>query len=786
MDHRIAGRIALGGIVAFVLAAVAVLGFGPVAHGQDAQPLATITAEVPTAGAWPLRAIVAGDSKAIEVRLEGQRLPTQVEVHLREPDGSPRTLWVAAVVPPGLEVGSDATFELWPSTGPAPGASLTPAVNWALFKGGGWRLTVEGWDGGVYLSDFAAQLQVVRYGAAEVVWRAQGPMLPVIPEATPELRLPHLGIVTLDVRAWSGVDAIDLRLLWEGGVVDSPDAWALFRSATLRGPGGADMRLLTPTRGAGQLVQGPTGALLPLAEIGQGPFGTLTHHAKLWSLGCAVPGRWDEVRPIFDGGGWGWAAGLWDLHDSPATAAGLPLPTLAGLPEPDVLAALHLFRGARMAGSPIDGSSLLPPWRHPSGIGYGGGTGGGGIEPWPGTAWVLADPPSAYALLTGRLESTLDRTRVSLVHLDGRTWDPGSAAAPFNFVVNPNGLGWAEWNGSWPSYSQDPLGFRNAQPAYRAATAEVQAAVLQADRIYGSHDMQHWCRGEAEVWPLAELYREPMALLLLERHAAAVRADFYEGGTGTPGQYTQTLRWLAARKGKGQDYARDVAWAGWHMGLAYAAGSDAQRARIRPWLDTWAEMLRDSLLPNGAFQVITNGKELSYAIESAPVVPGGPIVAPGTVPFYVAQAFQQMLVIAAALQVRGSYGGNLDVSLRSMVEGLCHTGWGPQRTEPDYRYAVGLPKLGGTVTALATRAAVEAAYCSTLHLHPQYPDGNLTHSWHLPLLFAAGELTGAQGAYPGARDRYLAGATMAQRAAAAVKAGASSLGNWLLVLGGGQ
>ena len=304
----------------------------------------TVRVEVPeTAGPWPLRFLV-GVPAGVDVApgslspltvldpITGAPLPTQSETVLRRPDGSSRSLWIAATMPAGLEPGSELEVDVLEQGSGLHGPSLTPIVSHVLTKGHGWALTVEGLEGGVYQARFGTSADVIRVGSTEVVFRETAALLPMVPEARPELQLPHLGLITLDVRAWSGIDALDVRVLWEGGVVDEPLAWALFRSATLRLPAGATVATLNATAGAADPVQIGGATLLALASRPAGPHGTLPHHAKLWSVGVAAPWTWSDSWPILSGGGWGWAdSGPWSPHTAPATASELPIPDLSFL-----------------------------------------------------------------------------------------------------------------------------------------------------------------------------------------------------------------------------------------------------------------------------------------------------------------------------------------------------------------------------------------------------------------------------------------------------------------------
>lgn len=731
---------------------------------SEPAPLASVRVTVPdTDGRWPVRCLVAvpdGEAQAFSVHApDGTPLPTQAEPHLRGPDGAARTLWVAALAPEGLPAGEEVRFEVRPGVTEAPDATLTPLVRWALVDGGGWTVTVRGIDGGVYQAAFDAP-QVLRAGPVEYVWRVTAPLVPVVLEDDPALRLPHLGVATMDVRAWAGVDALDVRLLWETGVVDDPNAWALFESVTLRSPHGAEVRTLEPTRGVGHAWQASTGSLLELVEPGE--HGVVSHAARLWSLGLVPPGRWDDVAGILRGGGWGLAAdGAWSVHSAPATAAGLALPRPSG----DALAAsravlkreLDDWLSARSAGSPLDGAPAVSSWRQPSGIGYGGATSGQGIDAWPFVDRVVADPAAAYRSLLMHTEARLDRTRLAIVHLDGTTWDPAAAGEPFNLAISPALLYGDSWQTAWPSWGLG-LAFRDARPEYREATLERARAVLEVDRQFGTDDLQHFVRGQRGTWPLAELYAEPMARLLVERHSAAVRADLFDGPAA--GRYTETLRWMADRKGAGQDFGRDYAWAGWQVALDYALRPPHRRAVLERWLDTWCEVLEDGPAGNGAFLVVRGGKELQHTTD-ARVAAGL-----GSSPVYPTQAYQQALVIGAGLQVRGAFAGaRLDDPLRRLVGHLAREGWAPAQSAPDYRYAVARP-AGDGLEPITGRSAVEAAYASTLHPMPT-PDGNTYQTTHIPLALAAEVILGAGAASNAALDRFLGASTRSAQIEAA-------------------
>lgn len=773
------------------LAALAALLCAPAAHAQEHPEAlaAQVRADVPdTDGQWPLRFLL-GVPEGVEVPSDGSSpvtvlhpvtgapLPTQAEVHLRGPDGAPRSLWIAATIPAGLEPG-EAHFDVEATPTPLAGPALTPIVNAALFKGGAWTLSVEGLEGGVYQARFT-KAEVVRLGSVEVVWRGSAPLLPVLPEGDAALQLPHLGVVTLDVRAWSGVDALDLRVLWEGGVVDSPLAWTLFRSAVLRAPAGADVRPLLPTAGVGDLIPLATGSLLPLAARELGPHGTLPHHAKLWALGVAPPGAWDQVEPVLAGGGWGWAeSGPWSPEETTPTAAGLPIPDLAFLGREKcsgaATAALAAWRQARASGDGLEGSYGALSWRHPSGIGYGGQTGGEGIEPWPFLHLVWGDPAASFAYLTGRMENRLDRTRISLAQLDGEPWDVDAAKGPWNFTISAEPLWGESWVNNWPSYSQDPLGFRGAREVYREATAELADKVLAGDRGYGNDDVQHFTRGRRGLWPLVEYYAEPMAELVLEHQSVALRADWWDGAPAT--EFTGTMAWLAEQIGSGVDYGRDFAWAGHHVALAYAAGSDDERAKLSRWAALWCTAFMAAPTETGLFQVM-QGKEVAFAKQAAVDSLGHATDLRPT------QTYQLALVAWAGLQMRGAFAEEglataMDDEARRSAQWVSELAWGAEATLPDYRFASVVLDDQGAVHELVDRAEVEATYASTLHWPDANDDGNRVQLLHVSLIIAAGVRAGAEGVFVDAASRFL-GAGPDQWLAAARNAAWSSTANWL-------
>ena len=207
--------------------------------------------------------------------------------------------------------------------------------------------------------------------------------------------------------------------------------------------------------------------------------------------------------------------------------------------------------------------------------------------------------------------------------------------------------------------------------------------------------------------------------------------------------------------GSGRTFGRDFAWAGHHVALAYAAGSDAERARLELWCATWLDVLTSSLTPNGTFQVITGGKELDFALGAAADALG-----PGSA-FWPTQTYQNALVAGAGLQVRGAYVDpsereGIDGALRELARGVATVGWGSSASAPDYRYAVSL----ADGTALLDRASVEATYASSLHVKANGDDGNRTQGLHVSLPLAAHVLLEAGPEADAALERYV-GATSA-------------------------
>jgi hypothetical protein len=719
---------------------------------------AQVTVTVPAVpGPWPLRFLLGVPEGAalefggrpplavIDPR-SGELLPTQVELGLRRADGTPRSLWVGAAVPSGLAPGSSQSFDVQLTTGaelPVPSAPAAVAAAAAIQ--GPWQFEVDGLAGSRYHLAPTGPPACVRAGPVESIWRWTAPLRETQPATDAALRLSCIGVVTLELRTWAGVAGCELRVTWEGGLVDAPEAWVLFEEARLVAPPGIELRPLFPTVGLGAQRAEPGRTVLPLAARAAGPHGALPHHRKLWCLIATVPGDPQTVEPILRGGGWGLAqGGPFALDRTAPTALDLPLP----LPSAAERAAsgararaeLAARTGERAAGGSLDASPGATSWRQPAGLGYGGGTGGGGIEPWPYVDLFAGDPAATWALLQGRLEGRLDRTRSSLVTTSGAPFDPGAADVAFDFALSGEPFYEPGHNRNWPTRGRD-LGFREAASQYRAPTAALAAQVLARDFAYGSDDLQHAIRGRRELNALVELYLEPSAVWLLERDAVALRCDLFEGGSGAPDRYATTLRWLAQQRGRGSDFGRDLAWATWQIALAYAAGDDGQRAALAPWCRTAVQVFCETPLSNGALQALSESKERAAA-ERAAAAAG---LSSGSL--WPAQAYQQSLLALAGAQLRGSFlppseRGPLDLALRRLVESVTRLAWGPTAEAPDYRYAVAR-LVDGQPLPLATRAEVEACYSSSLHPVPG-GDGVTTDGTLTPLLLAAGLTVGAR------------------------------------------
>lgn len=662
----------------------------------------TVTVEVPEVGSvWPGRAIVEGHGP-FTAYLDDQPLPTQWESHLRDSIGQVRSSWVAFTMPAGLEIGDMVEVELRNEKTDIGGEPVPKSVTTLLQGHETWALYVKGIDGGVYGAVPTGPVTVVRSGPVESVWRRQYRVQPLMDEDTEALQLPHMGIVTMDLRVWGGVEVMDVRVLWEGGVVDDPNAWTLFDGVGLFLAPGGTLTPINPTVG----VKPHSFGMIQLAPEG----GTLPHHAKMWSLQVTKKGG---ESAIACGGGWGMAKSI-------PTALGAPL--ISSPIEVDVETALEDLLAARNTGAPIDYSLGATTWRHPSGVGYGGGTGGEGVGPWPFYDYARSDPSRAYHYLLAWMESRMDRTRMSLVHKDGSTWWPSSEDGPFNFTLSPAQLySDTQFQTAWPSSSQDPFGFRNARLEYREATEQRYIEDMAADRFYATEDHQHFTRPNQALWPMIELYREPIALLYGERAAAAAMADYFHDGDDN--FYTSSLKSLALGTGP-SNHGRGLAWLGWHCSLMYAYGSDHQRSMIAPWLGMWTAVIQNRTEPNGIFLVINQGKEVAYSYQEA-----------GREDFWPTQSYQNAFIMIAACQVANVFYDDLMETVAAQVDGQLELGWDPESPGPDYRHAAEM--IDGT--PLLTRAEVLEVYSTSVDVEP--PD---IQTFHAPLIGAAALLSGVE------------------------------------------
>jgi len=171
----------------FALATALLVALGAVTATAQA-PAATVRVEVPaTSSAWPLRFMVGvpavvdlqpGDPCPLAVLHPetGEALPTRCDAILRRPDGSVRSLWIGALVPPGLEAGLMLDFEVIEEAQPVTGPALLPIVVKALSKPNAWDFRVRGIDGGVYLARFDPPAQMVRMGPLETMLCVSAPL----------------------------------------------------------------------------------------------------------------------------------------------------------------------------------------------------------------------------------------------------------------------------------------------------------------------------------------------------------------------------------------------------------------------------------------------------------------------------------------------------------------------------------------------------------------------------------------------------------------------------------
>lgn len=239
-------------------------------------------------------------------------------------------------------------------------------------------------------------------------------------------------------------------------------------------------------------------------------------------------------------------------------------------------------------------------WAFPCGFGYGGATGGGGIDRHVGIEQAYA-ASAAGILHTMLLHRTNierqpnamyfhDGTPVSLAKLKKQGANGYSAVADF-FLV-PNGTN-----------AQKYFKLNSAPTAHESYVASQGLAPSYENKLlsYKPHDLQHYIRLTRYIKTLAYLANDALAKDdgVLQANLARLSNHELAAGSGTSaGKLFAMSNAVAAHPGKGVHFGRGEAWSLDMVYCAYAyTQDDALRADLKVWADTVADVISQAQVP---------------------------------------------------------------------------------------------------------------------------------------------------------------------------------------------
>ncbi len=231
-------------------------------------------------------------------------------------------------------------------------------------------------------------------------------------------------------------------------------------------------------------------------------------------------------------------------------------------------------------------------WAQPWGVQYGGVTGGGEIQMYPGVDVAWARNPVGLRWLDLLSKAYIDRQPVAIFDAAGR---------PPKLEDHIQGLGSSEPYVNSFFYLRETGGnyFRFQDTDRRfAETAYFSARIpyYQKDlKDFQPIDLQHLTRFMSPHLALIWLANDSVAKLEVELHAALFQFGFhkYHNSNFDHVQRTglrQRLDDVAENAGQGADFGRGEAW-GIVTSLAHYATADAdERARLQPWFEDIARV----------------------------------------------------------------------------------------------------------------------------------------------------------------------------------------------------
>ena len=468
--------------------------------------------------------------------------------------------------------------------------------------------------------------RILRWGIYQLQLGIFDTMMPVVEVAGAQGTLPHgLGVHSyMSVRKASAVLQYDLRFSNAGdgnntsSSVDDPlgkmyfdsldfevpNGWVVMQDVEDPGFGwtgerdGKQVYSIVKPQGTGELhmmpSQGQFHRRLVIVKAGQEEAGRRILDQE--GLAFCVP----EQGAQAGGDYYSWQHG--DLGRYFPQAHALPNLEYVGLESlrTELKDEMDGMRGFLKSGLGSDSGAVVSPrlgWSHPSGVSYGGMTGGFEIHLYDGVRTAGAASVNGYLHLMDRFRMTNDRMPVALYKETGAPsrvadWVVGTgpdAFVPFTYYNGKmNGSSDPFGYGDAPTFQVDYVQAHGLAPSYESALEEYQA-----------HDRQHMVRYIGAVKALAWLGNDWLAKDALLMVAENFHMEFHEN-YNSEGKSVQGTGLLAAMEsvalnpGVGFEIGRGEGWGLEATAAAYALSqSEVWRSETREWIDIVVDMVFD-------------------------------------------------------------------------------------------------------------------------------------------------------------------------------------------------
>ena len=549
---------------------------------------------------------------------EGNPVDTQWSMISRYPNGDVASAMFAATVSRhDLSVYEEAEFELVEDNNNSVFPNVPVDLAGIVLSGGQFKLRTRDLYDNEYIYDIMPKVpdQYVSMKAYDF-----GPAHTTVafshyfkPSSVNSTNLPHFG----GVQAWMKLQndtsrVFELTLNWHNGFGHAPADDLYFKSLEILVPKDFDVKSEWPEPMMGNSYEEGDFTVVPLVmEDWAGKMHLLPQRAeRCWRLYIHEKDN-QHVSDCMNQYGWGTCVpegDLWSWNNKNTAnwfiqRAGMPIMD-RDLVDNKLSKELNDQREELLFGSGWDGQGLGQMGMfNPAGIPYGGGTGGNEIHMWDGVEAVNTSRPDGLLLhrvkhrrYTDRAFAAIYTARNNPIVLDNLLSEDGSTPwlAYNNQFINE----------SWPNghlQRDHPFNFDEADDTQ---VKLVKSELLQPDyevdlRRYQPIDHQHERRRTKDLITLIWLDNDPLAKMHLKMQRELDRMTFFEG---TKGRYEDLLKSAKKYKNKGGDFGRGNAWVLDTIVSSYAVGTNEERARFKPWIDTNFEILYNMQMPNGGWQ----------------------------------------------------------------------------------------------------------------------------------------------------------------------------------------